>query len=91
MIFKLTAAWLIIINIIAFIAYGVDKHKARSKNRRTPEALLIFLALIGGAPGALIGMFVFSHKTKKPKFFITVPLLTIIWIYAAVRVVSELV
>ena len=34
MIFKLAAAWLIIINMIAFIAYGVDKHKARSNKSR---------------------------------------------------------
>ena len=91
MIFKITAVWLIIINMIAFIAYGIDKHKAIIKKWRTPEALLIFLALIGGAPGALIGMFVFRHKTRKPKFFITVPLLTVIWIYVAARVVSEII
>ena len=91
MIFKIITAWLIVINMIAFIAYGVDKHRAIAKKWRIPEATLIMLALIGGAPGALIGMFVFRHKTKKPKFYITVPLLAVIWIYVAARVVTEII
>ena len=70
--------YLAVINLIAFAAYGADKKKAEKKQYRTPEATLILLAAIGGAAGAAVGMAVFHHKTKKPKFYITVPLLLIV-------------
>ena len=67
-----------VINLIAFITYGVDKKKAEKHKYRIPEATLILLAAIGGSLGALLGMAVFHHKTRKPKFYITVPLLFIL-------------
>ena len=69
------ACYLIIMNILTFIVYGVDKHKAKKGKWRVPESTLILLAVLGGAPGAGIGMLVWHHKTRKPKFYITIPVL----------------
>ena len=54
-----------IINIIAFITYGLDKRKAAKNRYRIPEATLFALAMAGGSIGALTGMYIFRHKTKK--------------------------
>lgn len=65
---------LIIWNIIVFAIYGIDKRKSIKGKWRIKEATLIILAFIMGGLGALLGMSVFHHKTKKLKFKILVPL-----------------
>ena len=75
---------LAIVNLIAFIAYGIDKRHAKKHRWRIPEITLIMFAAIGGSIGALIGMFFWHHKTKKLKFLFAVPALLILWIAAAV-------
>ncbi|MBR6879564.1 MAG: DUF1294 domain-containing protein [Clostridiales bacterium] len=67
--------YLVLINIAAFVIYGVDKRKAGRHERRISERCLIIFAAVGGAAGALLGMVVFHHKTRKRKFYITVPVL----------------
>ncbi len=52
-----------------------DKSLAVRNRRRIPEATLLRWAALGGAGGALCAMLVCRHKTRKPKFFILVPLL----------------
>ncbi len=64
----------LMINAVAFAAYGIDKYRAQKNRYRIPEATLIGLAVIGGALGALFGMKIFHHKTLKPKF-LAVPIL----------------
>ncbi|CAM4244108.1 membrane protein [Bacillus manliponensis] len=73
--------YLIGINIIAFIMMGRDKRKAKKKEWRTSENMLFFVAAIGGAIGAWLGMYVFRHKTNKYKFMIGMPLLAIVVSY----------
>ena len=70
--------YLAVINLVTFVTYGIDKRKAEKHKFRISEATLILLAALGGALGAASGMTLFHHKTKKPKFFITVPLLLIL-------------
>lgn len=70
--------YLLIINIIAFIMYGIDKWKAHRKQWRISEKMLLFLAVIGGSAGALAGMYIFHHKTLHKKFTIGVPLILVI-------------
>lgn len=67
--------YLIAINIIAFLAMFIDKKKAEKGKWRIKEATLLVLALIGGSIGEIIGMYVFHHKTQKPRFFIGVPVI----------------
>ena len=67
----------VVLNLVAFIAYGVDKYKAVKNKWRVPESSLILLAVMGGSLGALLGMKTFHHKTKHPKFFIGVPAIII--------------
>lgn len=71
--------YLAAVNLIAFIAYGVDKARARRGAWRIRERTLIMLALIGGALGAWLGMRAFHHKTKHRKFTVTVPLCALLW------------
>lgn len=70
--------YIITINIISFIMYGRDKRKAIRGSFRTPEKVLIGVAMIGGSVGAYAGMHMFHHKTKHAKFFIGIPLIIIV-------------
>ena len=72
--------YLIIINLIAFIAMYLDKRKARYGKWRIPEQTLFILALIGGSIGAIVGMYTFRHKTKKLRFSIGFPMILILQI-----------
>lgn len=65
---RLLIVYFILITILTFFFFGYDKLNARMKARRVREIILWFLALIGGSAGALIGMRVFRHKTKKLSF-----------------------
>lgn len=68
----------IIINIITYILFGIDKLRAKAHRWRIPEATLLFLCVIGGAFGGFAGMFSFHHKIRKNKFRYPIPLLMII-------------
>ena len=68
----------LLVNIVAFAAYGIDKRKAQKGRWRIPESMLLLLAFFGGAIGALMGMRVFHHKTKHWKFKILVPLFLVL-------------
>lgn len=50
--------------------YGIDKYAARKRLSRISERWLMFLSIIGGCFGSIIGMFSFRHKTKKVKFYL---------------------
>lgn len=71
--------YMLIINILAFILYGVDKKKAEKEKYRIPESRLILVAVLGGAFGALLGMISFHHKTKKTKFRVVVPVFAVLY------------
>lgn len=77
-LFIAAAVYMLIINIAAFIMYYADKRKAVKHRWRIPESTLIGIAAIGGSIGAFAAMRIFRHKTKHPKFYITIPLLIVI-------------
>ena len=93
----LLACWLVLINLITFLAFGLDKWKAKRKEkketvRRIPEKNLLLMAAAGGSIGALLGMKVFHHKTLHKAFRFGVPLILALqiiipfglWLYFAV-------
>jgi uncharacterized membrane protein YsdA (DUF1294 family) len=67
-----------IINVLALFAMGGDKFsagRARDFQKRMPEGILFFLAVMGGSLGVLAGMFLFRHKTRKWYFLVGLPAL----------------
>lgn len=62
--------WIAALSAAALLAYGADKAAARRGARRAPEARLLGLALLGGGPGALLGMTLFRHKTRRLRFWL---------------------
>lgn len=76
--YQIILAALLLVNIVAFAAYGIDKRKAQKGRWRISESTLLLLAFFGGALGALLGMRVFHHKTKHWKFKILVPMFLIL-------------
>ena len=67
--------YLIAINVVTFLIYGIDKWKAKHSSWRISEATLLILAVIGGSIGALLGMKVWHHKTQHKKFKYGLPLI----------------
>ena len=75
---------LFILNVLAFGLYAWDKHKATYGKRRIPESVLLGFAVLGGAYGALCGMWLFRHKTLHDAFRITVPICFFVWVVVLV-------
>ena len=73
--------YVIIINVITFATFGVDKYKAIRQEWRIRESTLLGLSLIGGSIGGWIAMYTFHHKTKKEQFFVGVPVILAIQIF----------
>lgn len=72
--------YLIMINVLAFVMYGIDKRKAVKGRWRISEAALLTVAALGGSLGSLLAMELFRHKTKHKKFTISVRLLLVLHI-----------
>ena len=64
-------AYLILLSIITFIAYGADKKKAKDGKYRTKEKTLLLLSFFGGAFGGYPAMLIFRHKTKGEHWYFT--------------------
>ena len=69
----LAAAYLALVNLVAFVVYGADKRRARRDRRRVSEKTLFLLALAGGSAGAWAGMYTFRHKTRHWYFVWGIP------------------
>ncbi len=78
---KYILIYLIIINLITFIVFGLDKIYAIKKRWRYKEISLLGLCLVGGTIGGFLAMYLFRHKTKKKIFVIGVPLIIIIHLF----------
>lgn len=76
--------YLLAINIISFLAMGIDKWKAKRDAWRIPEQTLMSLVLLGGGIGGIAGMYTFRHKTKKPRFYMGFPMILISEIILAI-------
>ena len=83
-------SYLLIINLIAFALYGIDKNRAIRNEFRISERVLLWIARLGGAIGSWLGLKLFRHKTKHTKFRFIVPLWIVIWIVAVVLAALKL-
>lgn len=72
----------VVMSLIAFVMYGVDKSAAERGHWRTPELTLHLVSLAGGWPGALLAQRVFRHKTRKQ------PFQTVFWASVVVNCVA---
>lgn len=79
----IAAVFLAVVNIAAFILYGIDKSRARNGKWRISEKTLLGMAVIGGSIGALFGMHVFHHKTKHWYFRYGLPVILMIQVLLA--------
>lgn len=70
--------YLVIINLVTFIMYGIDKLQAPKTKWRISETMLLELAVIGGSFGAWLGMKTWHHKTMYKKFKYGIPAIIII-------------
>ncbi|HAE80366.1 MAG: DUF1294 domain-containing protein [Clostridium sp.] len=68
----------LLLNLVSFLLFGLDKWKAMHGRWRIPESTLLLSAALGGSTGAFLGMKMFHHKTRKAKFYLGVPALWII-------------
>ena len=76
--------YILCINVVTLIVYGIDKYKAKKAKWRISEATLLLLAILGGSIGAWIGMKIWHHKTMHKKFKYGVPTILLIHIAAMI-------
>ena len=84
----LLAGWLILINIVTFVVFGLDKLLSKHPRfrQRVPEKNLLLLAVVGGSVGALLGMLVFRHKTLHRVFRVGVPVILAVQLLLAAAI-----
>ena len=57
-----------VMSAATFLAFASDKRAARLGRRRTPEATLHLLELLGGFPGSLLAQWAIRHKNAKASY-----------------------
>ena len=80
---KILVIYLLPVNFLSFILYGIDKKRARKREWRISEKTLIGIAVIGSCVGAILGMHIFHHKTRHWYFRYGLPLILIIQVLMA--------
>lgn len=76
---KIIPIYILILSVVAFFAYGLDKRKAIKNKWRIPEKFLLGICLLGGFVGGFAGMQVFRHKTKHWYFHAVVIISLLLW------------
>lgn len=67
--------YLMVLNLLSFFLMAEDKRRARRHLWRIPERTLFAAALLGGSAGAILGMYLFHHKTRHWYFVVGMPLI----------------
>ena len=83
--------YFILINLITFIVFYMDKQKALKSQYRTSERILLFMVLLGGLLGALTAIYRFRHKNKKQSFMFSLVAAGIIHIALIFTLLNQLV
>ena len=82
--------YLLAVNAVTFIVYGIDKYKAKHAKWRISEATMLLLAVVGGSIGAWCGMKVWHHKTMHKKFKYGVPVILLLQLALAVWIINKM-
>lgn len=83
--------YLLLINALAFLLMRIDKQKAKKQKWRISEAALLGAAALGGSVGALLGMYLFRHKTRHKKFAWGVPAILAVQLVIGYLIISCLI
>ena len=83
----LIVIYIFAVNVLGFALMGIDKYKAKKRGFRIPEATLFVVAIIGGAIGSIVGMFMFNHKTRKRYFVFGMPAILILHIALVIALI----
>lgn len=78
--------YLIIINIVGFITYSIDKKFAIHHKYRIPEKILLIIGVFGGCIGNFLSMCFFHHKTRHIKFILVNLLFIFVWVYILFKI-----
>lgn len=79
--------YLLVINLVSFIMFYIDKRKAIKDKWRIKESSLHLASFAGGVYGSIAAMLLFHHKNRKIKFCIITALALILNIFILVRVI----
>ena len=79
---KILTIYLGVINIVTFFFFAIDKYRAVRNKSRIRIVTLLGMAFAGGTAGALPGIYLLRHKTKKNYFTVGVPLMMVMQVLA---------
>ena len=85
-LWPLLLVYLAAINLLSCVLTVADKRRAKRRAWRVPEATLLWVAALGGAPLELLTMKLIRHKTQHRKFLWGLPAILIAQIAAAAAV-----
>lgn len=60
--------YFLLVNVLTWVAFRLDKQRALAAKPRIPERHLLMLAALGGSPAAHAARQRFRHKTQKQPF-----------------------
>ena len=78
-----------VMSLVAFTAHGWDKRKAIKGASRISEARLHLFELLGGWPGAMLGMALFRHKTRKGSYLFWFWLIVVVHVAGAAYLLTR--
>ena len=79
---KILTIYLGVVNIVTFFFFAFDKYRAVRNKSRIRIITLLGMAFAGGSVGALLGIYLLRHKTKKNYFTVGVPLMMVMQVLA---------
>ncbi|KAK8799986.1 hypothetical protein WA588_002805, partial [Blastocystis sp. NMH] len=77
----------LVMGVISFALYALDKWKAVNGMWRIPERVLLTSTAIGGFIGSAAGMILCHHKTQKSLFWIVLIGSSVIWVVITICVI----
>jgi uncharacterized membrane protein YsdA (DUF1294 family) len=80
----------LVMGLVSFALYGLDKRRAEAGAWRVPEATLHTLDLLGGIGGGALGQLAFRHKTSKLGFVLVSASFAALHVAALLLVLSPL-